>query len=51
MPSIFHNMKKEGPLKALFLNCTLNKSPYVSNTEVLCNLLIERLKAHEADKV
>jgi len=47
--SLFHNMKKEGPLYALFLNCTLKKGPEVSNTEALCNLLIERLKAHEPD--
>ncbi|ACC41704.1 NADPH-dependent FMN reductase [Mycobacterium marinum] len=47
--SIFHEMKKEGPLYALFLNCTLKKGPEVSNTEALCNLLIDRLKAHEPD--
>ena len=47
--SIFHEAKSKGPLYALFLNCTLNKSPYVSNTEALCNLLVERLKAHEPD--
>jgi multimeric flavodoxin WrbA len=47
--SIFHKAKSEGPLYALFLNCTLKKSPEVSNTEALCNLLIERLKAHEPD--
>jgi len=47
--SVFHNAKSEGPLYALFLNCTLNKSPYVSNTEALCNLLVERLKTHEPD--
>ncbi len=45
--SIFHEAKSEGPLYALFLNCTLKKSPEVSNTEALCNLLVERLKAHE----
>jgi multimeric flavodoxin WrbA len=47
--SIFHEMKQEGPLYALFLNCTLKKGPAVSNTEALCNLLIERLKTHEPD--
>lgn len=47
--SIFHKIKKEGPLKALFLNCTLKSGPEVSNTEALCNLLIERLKVHEPD--
>ena len=45
--SIFHEAKSEGPLYALFLLCTLKKSPTPSNTEALCNLLIERLKAHE----
>ena len=49
MPSIFHNMKKEGPLYALFLNCTLKKSPAESNTDALIGLLIERLKQHEPD--
>lgn len=49
MPSIFHDMKKKGPLYALFLNCTLKKSPDVSNTEALIDLLIERLKHHEPD--
>jgi len=49
MPSIFHDMKKQGPLYALFLNCTLKKSPEVSNTEALIGLLIERLKHHEPD--
>jgi len=47
--SVFHDVKKEGPLYALFLNCTLKKGPEVSNTEALCNLLIERLRAHEPD--
>ncbi|WP_205873408.1 flavodoxin family protein [Mycobacterium camsae] len=47
--SVFHELKKEGPLYALFLNCTLKKGPETSNTEALCNLLIERLKAHEPD--
>ena len=47
--SIFHKAKSEGPLYALFLNCTLKKSPDVSNTEALCDLLVERLKAHEPD--
>jgi len=47
MPSIFHPMKKEGPLYALFLNCTLKKSPAVSNTDALIDLLIERLKHYE----
>jgi multimeric flavodoxin WrbA len=47
--SIFHKQKSEGPLYALFLNCTLKNSPELSNTEALCNLLIERLKAHEPD--
>ena len=47
--SIFHEAKSKGPLYALFLNCTLRKSPAVSNTEALCNLLVERLKAHEPD--
>ena len=47
--SIFHQMKKEGPLYALFLNCTLKKGPEVSNTEALCRLLAERLRAHEPD--
>ena len=41
--------KGESPLYALFLNCTLKKGPETSNTEALCNLLIERLKAHEPD--
>ena len=45
--SIFHQLKKDGPLYALFLNCTLKKSPETSNTDALCNLLIERLKAHD----
>ncbi len=45
--SLFHGMKKKGPLNALFLNCTLKPGPAVSNTEALCNLLIERLKVHE----
>lgn len=49
MVSIFHEMKKEGPLYALFLNCTLKAAPEVSNTEALCNLLIDRLKAHKPD--
>ena len=47
--SISHKQKSKGPLYALFLNCTLKKSPETSNTEALCNLLIERLKAHEPD--
>ena len=47
--SIFHKAKSEGPLYALFLNCTLKKSPTTSNTEALCNLLIERLQAYEPD--
>lgn len=47
--SVFHDVKKEGPLYALFLNCTLKKGPEVSNTEALCNLLIERLRTHEPD--
>lgn len=47
MASIFHDMKKEGPLNALFLNCTLKKSPDVSNTDALIHLLIERLKHYE----
>ncbi len=47
--SIFHAAKREGPLYALFLLCTLKKSPTTSNTEALCDLLIERLKAHEPD--
>ncbi len=47
--SIFHKQKVEGPLYALFLNCTLKKGSEVSNTEALCNLLIERLKTHEPD--
>jgi len=45
--SIFHEAKSEGPLYALFLNCTLKKSPATSNTEALCDLLVERLKAYE----
>lgn len=45
--SVFHQAKREGPLYALFLNCTLKKAPETSNTEALCNLLIERLKVHE----
>ena len=45
--SIFHQAKAEGPLYALFLNCTLKKSPSPSNTEALCELLIEHLRAHE----
>jgi len=47
--SVFHKAKSEGPLYALFLNCTLKKGPEISNTEALCNLLVERLKAHEPD--
>ena len=47
--SIFHEAKSKGPLYALFLNCTLKKSPEISNTEALCNLLVERLKAHQPD--
>ena len=47
--SIFHKAKSEGPLYALFLNCTLKQNPDVSNTEALCKLLIERLQAHEPD--
>ncbi|NKB68999.1 MAG: flavodoxin family protein [Candidatus Latescibacteria bacterium] len=47
MASIFHFMKKEGPLYALFLNCTLKKSPEVSNTDALIDLQIERLKHYE----
>jgi multimeric flavodoxin WrbA len=47
--SIFHKAKSEGPLYALFLNCTLKASPEISNTEALCNLLVERLKVHEPD--
>ena len=47
--SNFHEAKSEGPLYALFLNCTLKKSPETSNTEALCNLLVDRLKAHEPD--
>ena len=47
--SIFHEAKSEGPLYALLLNCTLKKSPETSNTEALCNLLVDRLKAHEPD--
>ena len=49
LQSLFHKLKSEGPLYALFLNCTLKKSPAPSNTEALCNLLIERLKAHQPD--
>lgn len=49
MPSIFHDMKKEGPLYTLFLNCTLKKSPEVSNTEALIGLLTSRLKHYEPD--
>ena len=47
--SVFHKAKREGPLYALFLNCTLKKSEEVSNTEALCRLLIERLESHEPD--
>ena len=47
--SVFHKAKSEGPLYALFLNCTLKKSQEVSNTEALCKLLIERLEFHEPD--
>ncbi len=47
--SVFHEMKSDGPLYALFLNCTLKSTPEVSNTQALCDLLIERLKAHEPD--
>ncbi|AKK28566.1 BRAMP protein [Mycobacterium sp. EPa45] len=47
--SIFHDMKREGPLYALFLNCSLKSSPETSNTDALCDLLIERLRAHEPD--
>ncbi len=39
--SIFHEAKSEGPLYALLLNCTLKKSPETSNTEALCNLLVD----------
>ncbi len=49
MASIFHDLKAEGPLNALFLNCTLKKSPEVSNTDALISLLIERLKHYEPD--
>ncbi|WP_068316151.1 flavodoxin family protein [Polycladidibacter hongkongensis] len=45
--SLFHNLKKEGELNALFLNCTLKSGPETSNTEALCNLLIDRLKHYE----
>jgi len=47
--SIFHQAKSKGPLYALFLNCTLKQSRETSNTEALCNLLVDRLKAHEPD--
>jgi len=47
MPSLFHTLKKEGPLYALFLNCTLKQSPAGANTDALINLLIERLKHYE----
>ncbi|WKD48457.1 flavodoxin family protein [Microbulbifer spongiae] len=47
MTSIFHQLKKQGPLKALFLNCSLKKSPEVSNTDALIELLITRLKHFE----
>ncbi len=47
--SIFHQAKSKGPLYALFLNCTLNQSRETSNTEALCSLLVDRLKAHEPD--
>lgn len=45
--SQFHAQKKEGPLRALFLNCTLKPSPAPSNTEALCQLLIDRLRELE----
>lgn len=44
-----HDAKRAAPLYALFLNCTLKRSPDTSNTEALCNLLIERLRVHEPD--
>jgi len=47
--SIFHETKSNGPLYALFLNCTLKKGPEISHTAALCELLIERRKAHEPD--
>ena len=49
MFSIFHKMKKEGPLNALFLNCTIKTGPEVSNTEALCNMIIQRMKEIEPD--
>jgi len=42
-------MKKEGPLNALFLNCTIKKGPEVSNTEALCTMVIDRMKEIEPD--
>ncbi len=48
-PAILDEAKSERPLYALFLNCTLKAHPEVSNTEALCNLVIERLQAYEPD--
>lgn len=49
MASKFHDLKKTGPLYALFLNCTLKKSPAVSNTDALIDLLIQRLTHYQPD--
>jgi hypothetical protein len=45
--SVFHGMKKEGPIYAPFLNCALKQGPAVSDIGALCNLLAEQLKIHE----
>ena len=39
----------KAPLKALFLNCTLKKSPAVSNTEALINKAVDLLKPLDVD--
>lgn len=36
-------------LKALFLNCTLKKSPTTSNTEALIDKVVDLMKAEEVD--
>ncbi len=36
--SVSHEAKKEGPLYALFLNCTLKKSPEMSHTQGLVDI-------------
>jgi multimeric flavodoxin WrbA len=47
--SLWHEKKKDGPLNALFLNCTLTSGPEVSNTEALSNMVIQRMKELEPD--